>query len=44
MNNRKGKKLTSIDVLSEQEWQKASAETGSANSYMAMRARNADKD
>jgi photosystem II stability/assembly factor-like uncharacterized protein len=40
----KGKKLTSIDVLSEQEWQKASAETGSANSYMAMRARNADKD
>ena len=40
----KSKNLPPIELLSEQEWQKATAETSSANAAAAMRARRADND
>lgn len=40
----KAKKLHPIDQLSEQEWQKASVDTGSANAYVAMQARRSERD
>jgi photosystem II stability/assembly factor-like uncharacterized protein len=40
----KAKHLPPIDELSEQDWQKASAETGSANAAAAMRSRHQDND
>jgi hypothetical protein len=39
----KAKHLPPIYELSEQDWQKASAETGSANAVAAMRSRHLDK-
>jgi hypothetical protein len=36
----KGKHMPPIEELSEQDWQKARAETGSANAAAAMRSRN----
>ena len=40
----KAKHLPPIDILSERDWQKASAETGSANAAVAMRSRHLDND
>jgi hypothetical protein len=40
----KGKHMPPMEELSEQDWQKASAETGSANAAAAMRSRNLDND
>jgi hypothetical protein len=40
----KAKHLPPINELSEQDWQKASAETGSANAAAAMRSRHLDND
>ena len=40
----KAKHLPPINELSEQDWKKASAETGSANAAAAMRSRHLDND
>ena len=40
----KARKMEPIEVISEQEWQKSTAETGSANAAAAMRARMKDND
>jgi len=40
----KAKKLNPIEVIQENAWQKANAETSSANAAAAMRARNLDRD
>ena len=38
------KKLKTIEVINEQEWQKVASETSSANAVMAARARDTDRD
>lgn len=40
----KARKMEPIEVISEQEWQKSTAETGTANAAAAMRARMRDND